>query len=68
MYKITMAYDENAPHWSKEITDEREAWETYFSFLDWGFADEYATLNLYNPAGKCYTTIFYRENRKVVKK
>jgi hypothetical protein len=68
MYKLTMAYDESAPHWTQQYSDEREAWKSYFSFLDWGFANEYATLNLYTPNGKCYTKIFYRENRKVVER
>ena len=66
MYKITIAYDENAPHWSKEISDELNAHETYAEFTDWGFADEYATINLFTPSGKCYTKVFYREGRRVV--
>ena len=66
MYKITSAYDENAPHWSKEYSDEREAWESYLSFTDWGFANEYSTVNLTLPDGKMYTKIFYRDGRRVV--
>jgi hypothetical protein len=66
MYKITLAYDENAPHWSKEYSDEMEAWKDFFAFVDWGFADKYSTVNIYTPALKCYTKIFYREGRKVV--
>jgi hypothetical protein len=30
-------------------------------------ADEYATVNLYTPTGKCYTKLFYRDGRVVVK-
>jgi hypothetical protein len=66
MYKITLAYDEHAPHWSKEYENEFEAWKDFFAFTDWGFANEYSTLNIYTPALKCFTKIFYRENRKVV--
>ena len=66
MHKITLAYDENAPHWEKEYQDEFEAWKDFFAFVDWGFANEYSTVNLYTPALKCYTKIFYREGRKVV--
>ena len=66
MYKITLAYDENAPHWNKEYLDELDAHTEFAKFIDWGFADEYATINLFTPSGKCYTKIFYRENRKVV--
>jgi len=68
MYKITIAYDENAPHWSKPFNDEMEAWKSFFSFTDWGMANEYSTVNLFTPSGKCYTKIFYREGRKVVTK
>ena len=67
MYKITCAYDENAPHWSKEYSDELNANEEFAKFVDWGFADEYATINLFTPSGKCYTKIFHR-NGKVVKR
>jgi hypothetical protein len=66
MHKITLAYDENAPHWEKEYQDEFEAWKDFFAFVDWGFANEYSTVNIYTPALKCYTKIFYREGRKVV--
>ena len=41
MYKITCAYDENAPHWEKEFSDELEAHTEFSLFIDWGFADEY---------------------------
>jgi len=68
MYKITVAYDENAPHWSKPFNDEMEAWKDFFSFSDWGMANEYSTVNLFTPSGKCYTKVFYREGRKVVTK
>ena len=68
MYKITVANDSNPIHWTREYADELNAHEEFAKFVDWGFADEYATINLYTPSGKCYTTIFYRENRKVVKK
>jgi len=68
MYKITLAYDENNPHWSKEYSDEFEAWKDFFAFVDWGFADKYSTVNIYTPALKCYTKIFYREGRRVVTK
>jgi hypothetical protein len=68
MYKITLAYDENAPHWENQYADELEAHEEFAKFIDWGFADEYSTVNLFTPTGKCYTKIFYREGRRVVKK
>ena len=68
MYKITIAYDEKPTHWEQQYENEFEAWKDFFSFTDWGFANEYSTVNLYTPALKCYTKIFYREGRKVVTK
>lgn len=65
MYKITSAYDGQAPHWEQTYENEFGAWEIFFNFIDWGFADEYRTVNLYTPAGKCYTKIFYRKNREI---
>ena len=68
MYKITLAYDEKPAHWEKEYSDEMEAWKDFFAFVDWGFANEYSTVNIYTPSLKCYTKIFYREGRKVITK
>ena len=68
-YKLTVAYDdEQTIIWDAEIIDEKNAWTQFFSIKDWGFADEYSTVNLYTPSGKCYTKIFYREGRKVVER
>jgi hypothetical protein len=68
MYKITCAYDENAPHCTQQFSDELDAHKSFANYVDWGFADEYSTVNLYTPSGKCYTKIFYREGRRVVEK
>ena len=68
MYKITVAYDSNAPHLNFEYEDEMKAWKDFFAFTDWGFANEYSTVIIYTPTAKCYTKIFYREGRKVVTK
>jgi hypothetical protein len=68
MYRITLAYDESSPHWSCDYEDEMQAWKTFFDFVDWGFADKYSTVNIYTPSLKCYTKIFYREDRRVVVK
>ena len=65
MYKLTVANDENAPHWSQEYSDELNAHEEFAKFIDWGFADEYSTINLFTPSGKCYTKIFYRSGKAV---
>ena len=69
MYKITVTYDENpAPDYVFQYSDELQAHKAFASFTDWGFANEYSTVNLYTPALKCYTKIFYREGRRIVEK
>ena len=68
MYKLTVAYDDQPIHWSSTIADELDAHTEFAKFLDWGFADEYATVNLLTPTGKMYTKVFYREGRRVVVK
>ena len=67
MYKITVANDENPIHWEKEYIDELNAHEAFARFTDWGFADEYSTINLFTPSGKCYTKIFHRNGKAVIK-
>ena len=68
-YRLTVRYDENPELvWDSEIADEKIAWREFFSFKDWAFANEFSTVNLYTPSGKCYTKILYREGRKVVER
>lgn len=68
-YRLTVAYDdEQTMVWDAEIIDEKNAWTQFFSIKDWGFADEYSTVNLYTPSGKCYTKLFYREGRRIVER
>jgi hypothetical protein len=67
MYKVTSANDGFAPSWSKEFESEYEAWKSFFSFTDWGFSDEYRTVNLSTPTSKMYTKTFYRNGEVVVK-
>ena len=69
MYKITCTYDSNpATTMTFTYSDELHAHKQFAKFIDWGFADEYSTINLFTPSGKCYTKIFYREGRRVVEK
>jgi len=65
-YAITVAYDGNAPHWTGRYSDALTAVNEFNKHIDWGFADEYATVNLSEPSGKMHTKVFYREGRKVV--
>ena len=67
MYKITCAYDGNAPHWSADYENEFGAWENFFLFTDWGMANEFSTVNIYTPELKCYTQNFYRTGMVVTK-
>ncbi len=68
MYKFTVAYDGKPAHWSAQIPDALIAFREFEKVVDWGFADEYSTVNLEMPSGKMYTKIFYREGRRVVEK
>lgn len=64
MYKITVAYDEQPAHATFSYSDELQAHTEFAKYIDWGFADEYSTVNLFTPSGKCYTKLFYREGRR----
>ena len=66
LYSVTVSYDSKPVHWTGRYSDALSAVNTFNSFEDWGFADEYATVNLSEPSGKMHTKLFYREGRKVV--
>jgi hypothetical protein len=68
MYQISVSYDSKPIHFNKNYPDALEAFTAFLAFVDWGWANEYATVNLQMPTGKMYTRIFYREGRKVVTK
>lgn len=68
MYQITLAYDSQPIHWNKNYEDALQAFTDFLAFTDWGFANEYSTVNIYTPELKCYTKVFYREGRRVVTK
>jgi len=68
MYKITVANDGEPISWTQTYSDELQAHKEFAKFIDWGFADEYSTVNLFTPSGKCYTKIFYRKDRLVVER
>jgi len=61
MYKLTASYDGNpAPHWTGSYDNALDAVHAFDKCVDWGFADEYATYNLYEPNGRCHTKVFHR--------
>ena len=68
MYQISVSYDSKPIHFNKNYVDALEAFTDFNKFTDWGWANEYSTVNLQMPTGKMYTRIFYREGRKVVTK
>jgi len=68
LYAITISYDSNKPHWTGRYSDALTAVNAFNKIVDWGFADEYSTVNLSAPNGKMHTKTFYREGRKVVSK
>ena len=67
-YAVTVAYDSNPVHWTGRYDNALEAVTEFNKIVDWGFADEYSTVNLSEPNGKMHTRTFYREGRKVVSK
>lgn len=67
MYQITVSYDGQPIHFNKNYTDALEAFTAFLSFTDWGWANEYSTVNLMTNTGKMYTKIFYRDGRIVTK-
>ena len=68
LYAITISYDGQPPHWTGRYSDALSAVTEFNKIVDWGFAMEYATVNLAEPSGKLHTRVFYREGRKVVTK
>jgi hypothetical protein len=68
LYAVTVSYDSKPVHWTGRYSDALTAVNSFNSFEDWGFADEYSTVNLSEPTGKLHTKVFYREGRKVVTK
>ena len=68
LYSVTCTYDgDKSPHWTGRFNNALDAVDTYNKFVDWGLANEYSTVNLYTPAGKCYTKVFYRSGMVAVK-
>ena len=63
LYTISVAYDGAKPHYTQKFADALDAFESFATYVDWGFANEYATYNLYEPSGKCHTKIFWRDGK-----
>ena len=67
MYQISVSYDSKPIHFNKNYVDALEAFTEFNKFVDWGWANEYSTVNLMTNTGKMYTKIFYRDGRVVTK-
>jgi hypothetical protein len=67
MYRVTCAYDGFTPHFAVEFDNALDAVNSYRSFIDWGFANEYSTVNLSEPSGKMHTKTLYRTGMVSVK-
>lgn len=60
-YAVTATNDnDHADSWIGRYDNALEAVNIYNSFTDYGFANEYRTINLSEPSGKMHTKIFYR--------
>ena len=61
LYSVTVTYDSAPqPKWVGRYSDALSAVEVYQKFIDHGFANEYATVNLSEPSGKMHTKIIDR--------
>jgi hypothetical protein len=61
LYSVTTTNDGNtSPEWVGRYSDALSAVEVYQQFIDYGFAQEYRTVNLSEPSGKMHTKVFYR--------
>jgi hypothetical protein len=63
-FKITVANDSNAPHWQATYANAFDAVKAFDTFVDVGDGDEFRTVNLFEPNGKCHTKNFYRKVRQ----
>jgi hypothetical protein len=61
LYSVTCTYDSDPnTSWVGRYSDALTAVETFQLFVDSGFANEYATINLSEPSGKMHTKTFYK--------
>jgi hypothetical protein len=61
LYSVTSTNDSGTqPNWVGRYSNALDAVNVYNSFIDYGFANEYRTVNLAEPSGKLHTKILYR--------
>jgi hypothetical protein len=60
LYAVTSTNDNDTnPEWVGRYSNALEAVNVFNSFIDYGDAKEYRTVNLSEPSGKMHTKIFY---------
>lgn len=63
-YSVTCTNDnETTPSYVGRFDNALEAVNVYNACVDYGFANEYRTINLSEPNGKMHTKIFYRDGK-----
>ena len=61
LYAVTSTNDSaTSPNWVGRYDNALDAVSVYLSMVDYGFAQEYRTVNLSEPNGKMHTKILYR--------
>ena len=60
LYAVTSTNDSaTSPTWVGRYSNALDAVNVFNSFIDYGDAKEYRTVNLSEPSGKLHTKIFY---------
>jgi hypothetical protein len=68
LYSVTCTYDSDpSTSWVGRYSDALTAVETFQLFVDSGFSNEYATINLSEPSGKMHTKTFYKTGMVVTR-
>lgn len=64
LYSVTSTNDnDTTAKWIGRYDNALDAVNVYNSMVDYGFANEYRTINLSEPSGKMHTKIFYRDGK-----
>jgi hypothetical protein len=68
LYAVTSTNDSaTSPNWVGRYANALDAVNVFNSFIDYGDAQEYRTVNLSEPSGKMHTKTFYRNGEVVAK-
>ena len=68
LYAVTSTNDSaTSPNWVGRYANALDAVNVFNSFIDYGDAQEYRTVNLSEPSGKMHTKTFYRHGEVVAK-